>query len=322
MRRLVVLALLLVLAPAGAQARVAGGTLLAFVAVEGDDRLVAVAVADRRIVGRIDVADGPHNVAATPDGRLVLVTSPPAGRVTLLNGRTLRVLKVFGGLGYPHDVELSPDARYAYVTDEARGRLAVLDLRRRRVVGSVEVGARPHDLAVVGDEIWVTHSRGASRLTVVDVTRPRSPRLVHRVDAGGPAHDIVPAPDGSKVFLTYWSSGAVGAIETSSGRPLFRRTVGELVHHVAVSHAGKVWVTDHHAGRVYVLAAGGGRPLRVLDVGADPHHVALVAGHAAVTGESGELVSFLDEPNRPLGKRWRSIGVGGRAHGVALAVVP
>ena len=47
----------------------------------------------------------------------VVVTSPSAGRVTVLDPRTLRIRRVFTGLGFPHDVEAR--GRLAFVTDEA-----------------------------------------------------------------------------------------------------------------------------------------------------------------------------------------------------------
>lgn len=109
-------ALLAILVAGAAVPAAAGGArdpaprLLAFVAAEREARLVAVDVARVRVVRRIAVAAGPHNVTASRDGRHVLVTSPPAGRVTLVDGRSLRTVAVFAGLGYPHDVKLARTA--------------------------------------------------------------------------------------------------------------------------------------------------------------------------------------------------------------------
>ena len=94
MRRSSFLALTFVLlaAAAPAEARAGGAGLYAFVAAEDDDRLVVVDVEARQVLRRIPVAAGPHNVAASADGRYVVVTSPPSGRVTLVSARTFRVL--------------------------------------------------------------------------------------------------------------------------------------------------------------------------------------------------------------------------------------
>ena len=75
-----------VVAVAGASARPQGGAPLAYVAAEDEDRLVVVNLCTRAIVRRITVANGPHNVAASFDCRVVAVTSPSAGRVTIYDG--------------------------------------------------------------------------------------------------------------------------------------------------------------------------------------------------------------------------------------------
>lgn len=272
--------------------------VVAFVSAEDDDRLVAVQPITGRVLARIPVADGPHNVAASADGRFVLVTSPPAGRVTLVNGRSLRVLKVFSGLRYPHDVEIGQGGRYAYVTEERGGRVAVIDLVRRRVVSRVTVGDGPHDLALSDTLAWVTHGRSASTLTMLELGPPDRqagrPVVIGRIAAGGPAHDIVHQGDTARVFVTYWDAGRVGAISGGVGRIRWRRDVGVLTHHVAFqSTVPRLWVTDHASGRLYVLSPRDGRLLRSLPVGPGPHHVAIAGGLAVATShDAGTIIAY------------------------------
>ena len=83
--------LLAVLAAGAARAGEARpASVRAFVAAEGEARLVAFDLGSASVLRRIPVAPGPHNVTASADGRLVLVTSPPSGRVTLVTAGTLR----------------------------------------------------------------------------------------------------------------------------------------------------------------------------------------------------------------------------------------
>jgi DNA-binding beta-propeller fold protein YncE len=104
------------------EATTAGGMRqLAVVSLEGADQVAFVDLARGRVLRRLAVALGPHNLDATGDGRIVAVTSPPSGRLTILDGRRLRVLRVVSGLGSPHDVKLSADGRTAYVLEEATG---------------------------------------------------------------------------------------------------------------------------------------------------------------------------------------------------------
>lgn len=320
---IVVLAVLAATAVPSSSARSQGGVLYAFVSAEDDAALVVVEPGLRKMLARIGVPRGPHNVAATrfrrPD--LVLVTSPPAGAVTLVNGWTFRVIEVFRGLASPHDVEVSPDSRFAYVTEEAGDRVAVLDLRSRRIVARVRVGDRPHDLAVSpsGRAVWVTHGARARFLTIVDSTAPARPRVAGRVAAPG-GHDIAFAPNGRSVWLTYWNSGRVGQMTAyrRTGRLRLRTRVGALAHHVAVSER-RIWVTDHEGARAAVLTPRG-RIVRRVRTGTHPHHVALLVGRAAVVNQDAGTLSVFEEAD---GRPWQTgIPVGDHPHGVALVWGP
>jgi DNA-binding beta-propeller fold protein YncE len=307
------------LAPAASGARPAGGTLVAFASAESEDRLLVVQPITGEILARLRVPDGPHNVAASPDGRVVLVTSPPAGRVTLVDGRSYRVLKTLGGFAYPHDVEVSPDSRFAYVTDERRGEVVVVSVTRRRVVRRLAVGAGPHDLAVSPDgrRLWITHGRHQTWLTHVDSSKPARARVLRRLGAVGAPHDIAFAPHGRRVWVTYWQEAVVGAFSARSGRLVLRRPVGTLPHHVAVDRH-RVWISDHEGGRGYVLSERTGRVVRTFSSGPSPHHVSIAAGVAVVVShDAGTLTAFRDG-----GARIRSVRVGRGLHGVALVFNP
>lgn len=313
--RLVLLSVLgaLVLVP-GSGARPAGGVLIAFLSAEADDRLVAVEAVSGRLLRRLQVADGPHNVAATPDGRLVLVTSPPADTVTLVDGRAFRVLHVFSGLGRPHDVEIGPGGRRAYVTEENRGLVTVIDLATRRIAWSVRVGSRPHDLAVSRDgrSVWITHGPRQTEITTLDAA---TGKVEGRIGVGGAAHDIAFSPYGRRVWVTYWNTPHVGALAAGSRRLLFRVRAGVLPHHVAVDRT-RVYVSDHETGRLLVLSAGGhllgSRPL-----GPGAHHVAVLGRFVAgVSHDDGGLTVY------DRGRRLHFKRVGRGLHGLALALTP
>jgi DNA-binding beta-propeller fold protein YncE len=287
------------------------GRAIAFVAVEGAGRVVAVDVSARRVIRSVRVL-APHNIAW--DGVSVVVTSPGAGRVTVLDPRTLRIRRVFTGFGYPHDVEAA--GRLAFVTDEARGHLLVLDVRRGRVSARIAVGSRPHDLAVVGnrlDRVVVTHR--SPLLTVVD---PLRRRVVARIRAGGDAHDIARDPRMSqRVYVTYWDRPGVGAIDTASGRVLWRTRFGAATHHLALdSQERRLWVSDNagRGGSVFVASARTGRSSGVLDGCAGAHHAAVISRIrvAVACSTTGTLAIF------GLRRRIASLRVGAHPHDVVV----
>ncbi|RDI73912.1 hypothetical protein Gocc_2476 [Gaiella occulta] len=322
LRALILVALALLAAGGSAAAPASGLRQLAVVTLEGEDRVAFVDLARGRVLRRLAVAPGPHNLDATGDGRIVALTSPPSGRVTILDGRRLRVLRVVSGFGSPHDVKLSPDGRTAYVLEEARGTLAVLDTGTGRVLRRLPVGMGAHDVAV-GDLAWVTHGARDVPLTLLSLSpRPRRPAPNGTLAAGGAAHDIDRAPDTADVFVTFWESGVVTRIRTGGriGRVLWRRRVGTLTHHLAFDpYSGRrLWVTDR-AGRVLLLSADTGRTLRSFTGCPGPHHVAVLSSRAAVVAcnASGTLAVFDAARGRV-----RSLPVGQGPHDLAVVQVP
>ena len=317
LRALIPAVLTLAVGAGGAAATPTGGTPAVFVSAERASLLVGVDLTTGRVIARIRVPEGPHNVTSY-SARYVLVTSPPAGAVTLVDAFSRRIIKTWRGFGSPHDIEVDGD--YAYVTDESRGQLAVIDLTRRKVVAKVAVGPRPHDVAV-GDVALVTHGSGQPELTIVDDSHPRRPKVLAELDVGGAAHDISDQGDSANAYVTYWNSGAVGAVDWGRRRMLWRRSVGTLVHHVQVDpyRGWRLWVTDHETGDLVLLSARNGLALRRLRGCPGAHHVAL-AGTAwvAVACHDADTLAVWNT------KSWqrRLIRVGDGPHGVAEVVLP
>lgn len=194
LRALSLAALLLALGAGAAPARVAGGTVVAFVALETTSQLVAVDLTERRVVARIPVPAGPRNVTAAGDLRQLLVTSPSTGKVALVDAYEGRVATVVGGVGRPLDVAVRGDR--AFVTDARRNELVVLDLDRRRIAARVRVPRRPQNVDV-GDVALVTHGVATWYVTVVYPSRRGwSHAPLGRVPVPGPgALDVSRQPD-------------------------------------------------------------------------------------------------------------------------------
>lgn len=317
LRALTLAVLALALGAGGASAKSEGGTPSVFVSAERASLLVGVDLVMGRVIARIRVPTGPHNVTSY-SARYVLVTSPPTGAVTLVDAFTRRILKVWRGFGYPHDVEV--DGGHAYVTDERRGQLVVISLATRKVVARVAVGSRPHDVAV-GDVALVTHGSGDTALTIVDDSHPRRPKVFAELDVGGAAHDITRQGDTANAYVTYWNSGSVGAVDWGRRRMLWKRSVGRLVHHVQFDyyHGRRLWVTDHRSGDVLALSSRDGRVLRRLHGCPGAHHVALV-GAAWVTVACHDADALAIWNTRSWNRRLVRVGDG--PHGVAEVVLP
>jgi DNA-binding beta-propeller fold protein YncE len=317
LRALTLVLLALAVSAGGAAARPAGGAEEAYVAVEDEDLVVSVMLDAGEITSRIRVPR-PRHVAVGSERRLVLVSSPRAGRVTAIDSFRHRKLGSFGGLGSPRGIAIV--GRYAYVADAARGEIVVLDLDLEswRIVGRVPVGGRPHDVAV-GEVGLVAHERGR-RLTLLDVSRPAAPRAIGTLDAGGGVLGLDARPGTASAFVTYRGSGAVAALDWRRRSVRWTRDVGSTLHDVARAYSGRLWVTNSRAGLVLALQASDGGVLRRLRrcPGARGVHFGPGRGHIVAACHDAGMLLVLD----PVSEHSARIRVGDKPHGVAVAFVP
>ncbi len=100
------------------------------------------------VTRRFAAGKGPYNLAATPDGRLLLATNKGEQSVSIFDLRTAEeVARVSTSQPITHGVAVSPDSRYAFVSNEAigsvRGTVDVIDLSTLERVASVAVHYQP-----------------------------------------------------------------------------------------------------------------------------------------------------------------------------------
>lgn len=317
LRALIPFAAVLALGAGGAPAAPAGGTPAAFVSVERASQLVGVDLTTGRIIARIRVPAGPQALTSYA-ARYVLVASPLSGAVTLVDSRSRRVLETWRGFGYPNDVEV--EGHFAYVSDERSKQLVVIDLRSRTIVARVTVGHRPKSVAV-GDVAFVTHGRTHPQVTIVDVSRPRAPRVSHRLSVPGPAYHISEQPDSPNAYFTNGELGGVGAMD-SRGRILWWRRVGACTRGVTFDdyHGRRLWVTDRNTGDVLALSSSrNGRILRRLHGCPGSEDVTTVGtAWVAAACEDADTLAIWDQ------RTWerRLVHVGDGPVGVAEVVLP
>lgn len=317
-------AALALLATGGAQARPAGGVEWAYVAVRGADGVVAVDLEAGRVVARVRVARAPGDVAASRDGRLVLVSSPAGGAVSLLAASSARVVHVFRGLGRPVAVVFAPDARFAYVVEARHGTVAVLDVRARRLATRVWVGRGLHDLAVRPDgrRVWVTREAWTARSpSVLDTSRPAHARVIGRAGGRG-IRDAAFTRDGLRVWATYWRSPVVGRIRAYQrlGSLQLHQDVGAIVHGAHVDAAGSPWVVARTGDAALGLSSRSGRVRRRIGGCPGPHDVASGPGRGrvAVACAATDFIVVFD----PVTRTTRRVTVGASPRGLAVAFVP
>jgi DNA-binding beta-propeller fold protein YncE len=269
---LVLLAAAAAIAAGGLTAARTGGSPVALVTAETENALLAVSLDDGHVLRRVALPDDPENVVANV-GVTAVVVSARGHAVTLLEWRTLRVLKVLRDFGSPHLVAVAPSGEWAYVTDDARGQLVTIELARRSVVDRLAVGTGAHHLTISPDErrLWLALGEQARTVVIVDTSQPGRPRVLRRFDPGIAVHDLAFSPDGRQVWLTSADTQSVTVVDTHSTRRLFSVPAGRPPQHVAFNYAVSIlhrfaYLTSGYSGRIEKVDARTGRVLRAARV--------------------------------------------------------
>jgi DNA-binding beta-propeller fold protein YncE len=130
-------------APTWVQPSTDGRTL--WVACSKANDIVELDVASWTLRRRIPAGDGIYNLAASPNGRLVVGTNKKGRSVSVIDAASGKELaRVATTRRVPSGLVISPDGRYAFVTQEGvgaePGTVDVIDLRALARVASVNVG--------------------------------------------------------------------------------------------------------------------------------------------------------------------------------------
>jgi YVTN family beta-propeller protein len=234
----------------------------ALVTAETENRVLVVDLSSGRVVRRIPVAPDPEDLAADGDGGEIVVVSSAAGKVTLLDGDTLRPLKVLTGFTAPHIAAIAPDGQHAYVTDDARGTVTAIDLANLRVTDTIHVGAGAHHLCFDAKNqfAWVALGESARMIVLLSTQDIAHPRLVGHFAPGAPVHDLACSPDSGRFWLTSATGPDVTLVDGFDQGVVFRVPVGPPPQHV-VLRGRYAYLTSGYGGIIEQVDAQTGRIL-------------------------------------------------------------
>jgi YVTN family beta-propeller protein len=210
----------------------------------------------------------PHEVAASPDGRLALTSEygPDTRRgrhVILMDVATASITGRIdlGPDSRSHTALFLPDGRHAVATMQDSDQLALLDLTSMKVVRRYPTGGREGHMVRLspdGSRAYVT-SRGAEgTLSVIFLNEERAPVVI---ETGPGAEGLAVTPDGSEVWVANRAVESISIIDTAS--------LAVVATINSRPQAGRVEIGS--GGRAFVANGGGGdeavpQYLRLFDV--------------------------------------------------------
>ncbi len=163
--------------------------------------------------------------AITPDGKLVLSTSPSTDTVYVFdakNGQQKAVIKVGSA---PKGVKVSPDGTVAYISNQGSSNVSVLDLKKLTIVDTIKVDKGPHNARFTrnGKLAYVTLQGGAG-IAVIDTTSRKMIKIIPVPGITGP-HNLDLSADEKTAFVRDFVQH-VAVLDLTSGKVKKVITVG------------------------------------------------------------------------------------------------
>ncbi len=211
--------------------------------------------------------------AVTPNGRMLLVTSPSTASVYVFDTSSGENTAVIKSGKAAKGVKISPDGKEAYVSNEGEATVTVINLKTLEVVEKITTEAMPHNVRfnANGKKAYVTLQGGAG-LGVID-TKTRKVVRVIPIPGMTTPHNIDLSKD-EKIAFVRDAVKQVAVVELATG------TVKKLIE-VGAGHGGiDVTPDDKHvvAGAigdnyVTVIDTDTLKIIKKIKVGAGPHGV-------------------------------------------------
>jgi DNA-binding beta-propeller fold protein YncE len=283
--------------PSAARAGALGGMPLALVTADSEGRILAVRLTDMQVVRSLAVPHEPHGIEAVDLLRSALVMSNESGTVTVLDATALQVRRVLQDFSSPRYAAGHPRGRFAYVSDDVAGQVVAIDVVTARVIGRVEVGAGARHITISPDGTRVVTALGskAPRLALVDVTRPRRPRLVRTFPARDLAHDAGFTPDGNQIWISSGADRHLALHDARTLRPLRALPADDAPQHVTFDdYAQRVYVASGESGTLRTYRLGDGKLLRTSRVTRGSYNVCALSGRVVTPSLDDGRLTLLD----------------------------
>ncbi len=193
--------------------------------------------------------------ALTPDGKMLLVTSPSTGSVYAFDTTSGEQLAIIKTGKAAKGVKISPDGNEAYVSNEGEDTISIVNLKSLKVVGTIHTEDMPHNVRFSGDgkTAYVTLQGGAG-LGVIDTQARKVIRVIPIPGLTGP-HNLDLSHDGKMAFVRD-TANQVAVVDLSTGE--IKKFIA-----VGIGHAGIDVTPD---GRYVFTGAIGDKVVSVIDV--------------------------------------------------------
>jgi len=211
--------------------------------------------------------------AITPDGKMLLATSPNTASVYAFNtkdGSQLSIIKVGKA---SKGLKISPDGKEAYISNEADATISVINLKSLTVVATINVDKKPHNVRFnsSGDIAYVTLQGGAG-LGIINTSSRKMTSIIPIPGLTGP-HNLDLSGD-NKIAYVRDLVGNVAVVDLNTTKVLKIIEVGKGHAGIDVIPNGQYVFTGAIADNIVtVIDTKTMKVVKKIDVGFGPHGV-------------------------------------------------
>ncbi|MEP6491812.1 MAG: hypothetical protein ABJF01_03995 [bacterium] len=236
------------------------GTLI--VSNMNDNTATIVNAASGRVLATLPTGEGPHEVAASHDGRWAVVSNygvrgKPGNTITVIDVARLAVARTITIKDYqqPHGMAFLPGDTILAVTAQAGKAVLLVDFRTGAVVRTLPTNGRtPHmlGLSASGDRI-VTGNIGDGNISVLSVSTGEEPRLI---PVARQPEGVAISPDGKFAWVGSNRDSVVLVVNLTSNAVVDTLRGFGLPYRMAVSADGRTAaVTDPMMATIRIFDA-------------------------------------------------------------------
>jgi YVTN family beta-propeller protein len=281
------------------------------------DNTVSVVDTARAVVTAvIPVAEGPHGMAMSRDGRTLYVSGDGSSQVSVIDTAGDKVLRSIDVGKTPHGLALSADGQRLLVAVYGEDRIAVIDTASGAEVARIGV-AKPHTIAWLPERqrVYVaSQAPGHFALVIIDLGTKTAVRELPLAKA---PRDLEFAFDGRALYFTIAGENAVQVLDPRTDEIVARIPTGASPHIASLFRgAGVGTVVVQGPGELTLFDPTTHAVLRSVPVGRQPHWAAASADGMTVfvTNEGSNDLSIVDLA----GGRTRTVAVGNAPRKVAV----
>ena len=294
---------------------------------KAENSLAIVDPATQKVVARIPTGEGPHEIAASSDGKLAVVTNygakTPGHSLSVIDLITQKEIHRvdLGPLGRPHGI-LFADGKF-YFTAELNKLIARYDPATNQLDWLLGVGQNRTHMLVRSKYLneFFTSNVDSGTVTAIEKSSDPSGWKETNIPVGKAVEGIDISPDDKEVWAANAGDGTVSIIETATSKVI--HTIEARTKHsnrLKFTPDGKLaLVSDPEANELVILDTATRKITKLLNVGRNPGGILIVPdgsrAYVALAGDNAvaiidlhtlELAGQIPTGQGPDGLAWSS----------------